>query len=109
MKIAVVGTGYVGLVTGAGFSDFGFVVLCVVFVASRIGKLRAGEVPFYEPGLHDLIRRNTTLGRLHFTTSTSEAVANAAIVFIAVGSLLCVVGCVVFFFVFVVVCFFGVL
>jgi len=86
MKIAVVGTGYVGLVTGAGFSDFGHDVTCVDIDASRIGKLRAGEVPFYEPGLHDLIRRNTTLGRLHFTTSTSEAVANAAIVFIAVGT-----------------------
>src|SRR3569833_2645014 len=78
MKIAVVGTGYVGLVTGAGFSDFGHDVTCVDIDASRIGKLRAGEVPFYEPGLHDLIRRNTTLGRLHFTTSTSEAGAGAA-------------------------------
>src|SRR3569623_2876532 len=86
MKIAVVGTGYVGLVTGDGFSDFGHDVTCVDIDASRIGKLRDGEVPFYEPGLHDLIRRNTTLGRLHFTTSTSEAVANAAIVFIAVGT-----------------------
>src|SRR3569833_1702928 len=86
MKIAVVGTGYVGLVTGAGFSDFGHDVTCVDIDASRIGKLRAGEVPFYEPNLQNLIRRNTTLGRLHFTTSTSEAVANAAIVFIAVGT-----------------------
>ena len=86
MKIAVVGTGYVGLVTGAGFSDFGHDVTCVDIDQQRITKLRAGEVPFYEPGLQDLIRRNVALGRLHFSTSTREAVAGAAIVFIAVGT-----------------------
>jgi UDPglucose 6-dehydrogenase len=86
MKIAVVGTGYVGLVTGAGFSDFGHDVTCIDIDAARISKLRSGDVPFYEPGLHDLIRRNTTLERLHFTTSTVEGVANADIVFIAVGT-----------------------
>jgi UDPglucose 6-dehydrogenase len=86
MKIAVVGTGYVGLVTGAGFSDFGHDVTCVDIDAARIAKLRSGDVPFYEPGLHDLIRRNTGLGRLRFTTSTAEAVAGSQIAFIAVGT-----------------------
>ncbi len=86
MKIAVVGTGYVGLVTGAGFSDFGHDVTCVDIDARRVETLRRGEVPFYEPGLHDLIKRNAGLGRLHFTTSTAEAVAGAEIVFIAVGT-----------------------
>ncbi len=86
MKIAVVGTGYVGLVTGAGFSDFGHDVTCVDIDAARIAKLRSGDVPFYEPGLHDLIRRNTSLGRLHFTTATAEAVAGSQIAFIAVGT-----------------------
>jgi UDPglucose 6-dehydrogenase len=86
MKITVVGTGYVGLVTGAGFSDFGHDVTCVDIDPERVAKLRRGEVPFYEPGLHDLIKRNTTLGRLQFTTTTTEAVAGASIVFIAVGT-----------------------
>ena len=84
MKIAVVGTGYVGLVTGTGFSDFGHDVTCVDIDPVRVATLRQGEVPFYEPGLHDLIKRNTKLGRLHFTTSTAEAVAGAEIAFIAV-------------------------
>lgn len=86
MNIAVVGTGYVGLVTGTGFSDFGHHVTCVDIDPKRVETLRQGEVPFYEPGLHDLIKRNVKLGRLHFTTSTAEAVANAEIVFIAVGT-----------------------
>src|SRR3569832_1134771 len=86
MKITVVGTGYVGIVTGAGFSDFGHDVTCVDIDAERVAKLRRGEVPFYEPGLHDLIKRNTTLGRLRFTTTTAEAVAGASVVFIAVGT-----------------------
>jgi UDPglucose 6-dehydrogenase len=86
MRIAVVGTGYVGLVTGAGFADFGHDVTCVDIDETRVQKLRAGEVPFYEPGLHDLIKRNTTLERLRFTTSTREAVEGAQIAFIAVGT-----------------------
>ena len=86
MKIAVVGTGYVGLVTGAGFSDFGHDVTCVDIDAKRVETLARGEVPFYEPGLHDLIKRNAGLERLHFTTSTTDAVAGAEIVFIAVGT-----------------------
>jgi UDPglucose 6-dehydrogenase len=86
MRIAVVGTGYVGLVTGAGFADFGHDVTCVDIDAARVENLRLGHVPFYEPGLHDLIKRNTTLDRLRFTTKTSEAVAGAQLVFIAVGT-----------------------
>ena len=86
MKIAVVGTGYVGLVTGAGFSDFGHDVTCIDIDAARISKLRSGDVPFYEPGLHDLIRRNAALGRLRFTTATADGVADAELVFIAVGT-----------------------
>jgi UDPglucose 6-dehydrogenase len=86
MKIAVVGTGYVGLVTGTGFSDFGHDVTCVDIDPQRVETLRRGEVPFYEPGLHDLIKRNTTLGRLSFTTSTADAVKDSEIVFIAVGT-----------------------
>ncbi len=86
MKIAVVGTGYVGLVTGAGFSDFGHDVACVDIDPKRVATLNSGEVPFYEPGLHDLIKRNAGLGRLRFTTSTADAVAGAELVFIAVGT-----------------------
>ena len=86
MNIAVIGTGYVGLVTGAGFADFGHSVTCVDIDAKRIETLVRGDVPFYEPGLHDLIKRGTNFERLKFTTSTLEAVADAEVVFIAVGT-----------------------
>jgi UDPglucose 6-dehydrogenase len=86
MRIAVVGTGYVGLVTGAGFSDFGHVVTCVDIDPERIALLRKGEIPFYEPGLADLVTRNTRLDRLHFTTDTARAVAGSQVVLIAVGT-----------------------
>ena len=86
MKIAVVGTGYVGLVTGAGFSDFGHDVTCVDIDPKRVETLKRGEVPFYEPGLHDLIKRSARIGRLRFTTQITEAVAGCEIVFIAVGT-----------------------
>jgi UDPglucose 6-dehydrogenase len=86
MKIAVIGTGYVGLVTGAGFSDFGHDVTCVDIDRARVEALRRGEIPIYEPGLSDLVKRNAALGRLHFTTSTAEAVPGAQAVFIAVGT-----------------------
>ena len=86
MKIAVIGTGYVGLVTGAGFSDFGHDVTCVDIDRDRVDLLRRGEIPFYEPGLSDLVKRNSALGRLRFTTSTAEAVPGAQAVFIAVGT-----------------------
>ena len=86
MKLAVIGTGYVGLVSGAGFSDFGHDVTCVDIDPDRIDRLRAGEIPFYEPGLHDLVQRNARLARLHFTTSTGDAVAGAQVALIAVGT-----------------------
>ncbi|HEX4421783.1 MAG TPA: UDP-glucose/GDP-mannose dehydrogenase family protein [Kofleriaceae bacterium] len=86
MKIAVIGTGYVGLVTGAGFSDFGHDVTCVDIDRTRVEALRRGEIPIYEPGLSDLVKRNAALGRLRFTTSTAEAVPGAQAVFIAVGT-----------------------
>ncbi len=86
MKIAVVGTGYVGLVTGAGFSDFGHEVVCVDVDKARIDKLLRAEIPFYEPGLHDLVKRNSELGRLKFTTQIAEAVAGAQVALIAVGT-----------------------
>ena len=86
MNFAVIGTGYVGLVTGAGFADFGHDVTCVDVDSERIATLLRGEVPFYEPGLHDLLKRNSSLGRLKFTTSTKDAVAGAEVVFIAVGT-----------------------
>jgi UDPglucose 6-dehydrogenase len=86
MKIAVIGTGYVGLVTGAGFAELGNTVTCVDIDRGRIERLRRGEIPIHEPGLPELVRRNGTIGRLRFTTSTAEAVAGAQIVFIAVGT-----------------------
>lgn len=86
MKLAVIGTGYVGLVAGAGFSDFGNDVTCVDVDATRIERLRGGEIPIFEPGLAELVRRNAARGRLTFTTDTEAAVANADVAFIAVGT-----------------------
>ncbi|HUJ63827.1 MAG TPA: UDP-glucose/GDP-mannose dehydrogenase family protein [Kofleriaceae bacterium] len=86
MKIAVIGTGYVGLVTGAGFSDFGHDVTCVDIDADRIATLRRGEIPIFEPGLPELVARNARLGRLRFTTRIAEAVPGAQLAIIAVGT-----------------------
>jgi UDPglucose 6-dehydrogenase len=86
MKIAVIGSGYVGLVAGAGFSDFGNHVTCVDIDPSRIERLRRGEIPFHEPGLSDLVQRNARQGRLVFTTDTAEAVRDTEVVFLAVGT-----------------------
>jgi UDPglucose 6-dehydrogenase len=86
MKIVMVGTGYVGLVSGACFSDFGFNVVCVDKREDKIESLNAGEIPIYEPGLDDLVARNVEAGRLSFTTSLSEAMQDANVVFIAVGT-----------------------
>ncbi|HTE53094.1 MAG TPA: UDP-glucose/GDP-mannose dehydrogenase family protein [Kofleriaceae bacterium] len=86
MKVAVIGTGYVGLVAGTGFADFGSEVICVDIDRARISMLEAGGVPIYEPGLADLIRRNASRGRLRFTSETASAVAGADVVFIAVGT-----------------------
>ena len=86
MEIAIVGTGYVGLVSGACFADFGHTVACVDSSRSRIESLRAGRVPFYEPGLAELVERNVAAGRLQFTTDIAEAVAPATVIFLAVGT-----------------------
>jgi UDPglucose 6-dehydrogenase len=86
MQITVIGTGYVGLVVGASFSHSGNRVTCVDVDIERIRCLERGEIPFYEPGLSELVRRNTAPGRLLFTTDTAAAVAGADVVFIAVGT-----------------------
>lgn len=86
MKIAVIGTGYVGLVSGVCFSDFGHDVVCVDKMAEKIAMLERGEVPIYEPGLQAVLSRNVAAGRLHFTTDLTSAVDGADAVFIAVGT-----------------------
>jgi UDPglucose 6-dehydrogenase len=86
MRIAMIGTGYVGLVSGACFSEFGIDVACVDNDAAKIASLKAGKIPIYEPGLDDLVERNTKAGRLTFTTDLAAAVAGAEAVFIAVGT-----------------------
>ncbi|MEK9924973.1 MAG: UDP-glucose/GDP-mannose dehydrogenase family protein [Alphaproteobacteria bacterium] len=86
MKIAVIGTGYVGLVSGACFSEFGFDVTCVDKDAGKIEQITNGIMPIYEPGLDELVARNNDAGRLHFVTDLGTAVAKADAVFIAVGT-----------------------
>ena len=86
MKLAVVGTGYVGLVSGACFSEFGFDVTCIDKDAGKIDSIKAGIMPIYEPGLEDLVARNVAANRLHFTTELGPVVAEADAVFIAVGT-----------------------
>src|SRR3990172_1840880 len=86
MNICVVGTGYVGLVAGAGFAESGNDVICVDIDANKIDMLNIGEVPIYEPGLEDLIKRNREDGRLRFTTDLPMAVKEALICLIAVGT-----------------------
>ncbi|MFT3913288.1 MAG: UDP-glucose/GDP-mannose dehydrogenase family protein [Anaeromyxobacteraceae bacterium] len=86
MKIAVVGTGYVGLVTGTCFAESGHTVTCLDVDEKKIATLRAGGIPIYEPGLEELVRRNAKDGRLKFSTSYSDSVPDAEIVFIAVGT-----------------------
>jgi len=86
MKIGVIGTGYVGLVSGVCFSDLGNKVICVDKDTRKVEMLLQGEVPIYEPGLKELIQKNTTEGRLSFTTDISASVQEAEIVIIAVGT-----------------------
>ena len=86
MKIAMIGTGYVGLVSGVCFSDFGHEVVCVDKNPDKIARLQAGEVPIFEPGLEALMAANVASGRLSFTLDLAEAVAGAEAVFIAVGT-----------------------
>ncbi len=86
MRVAMIGTGYVGLVSGACFADFGHVVTCIDKDPSKIERLEKGEIPIFEPGLDDLVARNVREGRLFFTLEGAEAVKNAEAVFIAVGT-----------------------
>lgn len=86
MKLAVIGTGYVGLVSGVCFSDLGNEVVCVDKLKNKIEMLNRGEVPIYEPGLKEIIEKNKNGGRLHFTTDLIGAVQQADIIFIAVGT-----------------------
>ena len=86
MKITVVGTGYVGLVTGSCLADVGMTVTCVDVDAEKIANLKKGILPIYEPGLEDIVERNTQSGRLSFTTSLDEAIQGAEAAFVAVGT-----------------------
>jgi UDPglucose 6-dehydrogenase len=86
MKIAMVGSGYVGLVSGACFADFGHDVVCIDKDPGKIARLQAGEMPIYEPGLEELVRRNAASGRLAFTTDLAQGISGASAIFIAVGT-----------------------
>ena len=86
MQIAMVGTGYVGLVSGACFSEFGFNVTCVDKNEKKVLQLKSNQIPIYEPGLEALVKRNQSSGRLSFTTNLKNAVSKSDVVFIAVGT-----------------------
>ena len=86
MKIAVVGTGYVGLVTGSCFAEVGIDVTCIDIDQKKIDNLHKGIMPIYEPGLEDMVLRNASKGRLHFSTDLSSSIQGAEVVFIAVGT-----------------------
>jgi UDPglucose 6-dehydrogenase len=86
MHIAVIGTGYVGLVTGACFAEFGVEVICVDVDSDKIDSLNQGIIPIYEPGLDKIVKKNTLAGRLRFTTDLTAAVKEALVVFFAVGT-----------------------
>ena len=86
MRIAMVGTGYVGLVSGACLSDFGHEVVCIDSDAAKIAALNRAEIPIFEPGLSEIVANNLNAGRLSFTTDLAEGVRGARAIFIAVGT-----------------------
>jgi UDPglucose 6-dehydrogenase len=86
VTISIVGTGYVGLVTGACLADFGNTVICIDRDGRKIKRLKEGEIPIYEPGLKEMVHRNTVSGRLFFSTSLPDALEKSEVVFIAVGT-----------------------
>ncbi len=86
MHICIIGTGYVGLITGACFAEFGMDVTCVDKDLKKIKSLKKGLVPFYEPGLEEMLQRNIKANRIHFSTSIAEAIDHSLVIFIAVGT-----------------------
>ena len=86
MNIAIVGTGYVGLVSGTCFAEMGNKVTCVDVDKNKIDKLLNGQMPIYEPGLEELVKRNVSYGRLNFSTSLPEVIDDVEVVFSAVGT-----------------------
>src|SRR3954463_2620474 len=84
MKLTIIGTGYVGLVTGTCFAEVGHHVICVDNDAAKVKLLKNGGIPIYEPGLEELVKKNVASGRLKFTDSTAEGVKNSDVIFIAV-------------------------
>jgi len=86
MKVTVIGTGYVGLVTGTCLAELGNHVICLDIATEKIRSLNSGIVPIYEPGLDEMIHRNRLDGRIEFTSDTSKAIEHGEIIFIAVGT-----------------------
>ena len=86
MKLSIIGTGYVGLVTGTCFAETGVNVACVDVDAEKVKQLKNGSIPIYEPGLEVMIKRNSEKSRLHFTTEIKEGIEGAEAIFIAVGT-----------------------
>ena len=86
MKICMIGTGYVGLVSGACFADLGNNVICVDNNVKKILTLNNGKIPFFEPGLHEIVSKNFSSGRIKFTSNLEMAVKNSDIIFICVGT-----------------------
>ena len=86
MKISIIGAGYVGLVQGACLADFGFNVICIEKDADKLKELQFGRLPFYEPGLDRILKKNIKNNRLKFTSEYKENISNADVVFICVGT-----------------------